>query len=248
MQTANAKTLLVTKLDTKLGGSGAGGGGEGVGRAIGGVQKLQVPVLGSQRCLICAFNNHGTWSMSGARLRLLTQDFTRSFTGEEGGGRPRNWLSAKIASIDSIIANFKKDKRDHARTSVVGADSKRKGNARLIVAELDTKLGGSRGGGGGSAAQLAECKSCRCQHCHREVEAGKTISWAGEIARERAGERVSELLSSYKRGSGAMVRARSCMSLREEGGSSRRNSHFGLTSVSRIFHDARRSLCLYAES
>ena len=27
MQTANAKTLLVTKLDTKLGGSGAGGGG-----------------------------------------------------------------------------------------------------------------------------------------------------------------------------------------------------------------------------
>ena len=86
MQTANAKTLLVTKLDTKLGGSGAGGGGEGVGRAIGGVQKLQVPVLGSQRCLICAFNNHGTWSMSGARLRLLTQDFSRSFTGEEGGG------------------------------------------------------------------------------------------------------------------------------------------------------------------
>ena len=197
-----------------------GGGGEGVGRAIGGVQKLQVPVLGSQRCLICAFNNHGTWSMSGARLRLLTQDFTRSFTGEEGGGgRPRNWLSAKIASIDSIIANFKKDKRDHARTSVVGADSKRKGNARLIVAELDTKLGGSRGGGGVGTkttlvdpfwanqhhSQLAECKSCRCQHCHREVEAGKTISWAGEIARERAGERVSELLSSYKRGSGAMM-------------------------------------------
>ena len=29
MQTANAKTLLVTKLDTKLGGSGAGGGGRG---------------------------------------------------------------------------------------------------------------------------------------------------------------------------------------------------------------------------
>ena len=41
---------------------------------------------GSQRCLICAFNNHGTWSMSGARLRLLTQDFTRSLTGEEVGG------------------------------------------------------------------------------------------------------------------------------------------------------------------
>ena len=85
MQTANAKTLLVTKLDTKLGGSGAGGG-EGVGRAIGGVQKLQVPVLGSQRCLICAFSKDGTWPMSGARLQLLTQDFTRSLTGEEVGG------------------------------------------------------------------------------------------------------------------------------------------------------------------
>ena len=46
--------------------------------------------------------------------------------GGGGGGRPRNWLSAKIANTDIIIANFKKDKRDHARTSVVGADSKRK--------------------------------------------------------------------------------------------------------------------------
>ena len=157
-----------------MAGAERGGGGEGVGRAIGGVQKLQVPVLGSQRCLICAFNKDGTWPMSGARLQLLTQDFTRSLTGEEvgggGGGRPRHRLSAKIASIDSIIANLKNDKRVQAKSSVVGADSKRKGNARLIVAELDTKLGGS-GGGGGSAAQLAECKSCRCQHCHREVEA-----------------------------------------------------------------------------
>ena len=93
--------------------------------------------------------------MSGARLQLLTQDFTRSLTGEEvgggGGGRPRHRLSAKIASIDSIIANLKNDKRVQAKSSVVGADSKRKGNARLIVAELDTKLGGSGGGGVGRA-------------------------------------------------------------------------------------------------
>ena len=129
-------------------GAGAGAGLEGAGypdvvglcstrnpmglkHLLGGFGELSregVRFGGSQRCLICAFNNHGTWSMSGARLRLLTQDFTRSLTGEEGGGggRPRNWLSAKIANTDIIIANFKKDKRDHARTSVVGADSKRK--------------------------------------------------------------------------------------------------------------------------
>ena len=67
--------------------------------------------------------------------------------GKGGGGRPRHRLSAKIASIDSIIANLKNDKRVQAKSSVVGADSKRKGNARLIVAELDTKLGGAEGGG-----------------------------------------------------------------------------------------------------
>ena len=42
--------------------------------------------LGSQRCLICAFNNHGTWSLPEGRVRLLTEDFTRSLTGEEVGG------------------------------------------------------------------------------------------------------------------------------------------------------------------
>ena len=46
---------------------------------------------------------------------------------------------------------MKNDKRVQAKSSVVGADSKRKGNARLIVAELDTKLGGSGGGGVGRA-------------------------------------------------------------------------------------------------
>ena len=155
-------------------GAGAGAGLEGAGypdvvglcstrnpmglkHLLGGFGELSregVRFGGSQRCLICAFNKDGTWPMSGARLQLLTQDFTRSLTGEEvgggggGGGRPRHRLSAKIASIDSIIANLKNDKRVQAKSSVVGADSKRKGNARLIVAELDTKLGGSGGGGG----------------------------------------------------------------------------------------------------
>ena len=87
-------------------GAGAGAGLEGAGypdvvglcstrnpmglkHLLGGFGELSregVRFGGSQRCLICAFNNHGTWSMSGARLRLLTQDFTRSLTGEEVGG------------------------------------------------------------------------------------------------------------------------------------------------------------------
>ena len=87
-------------------GAGAGAGLEGAGypdvvglcstrnpmglkHLLGGFWELSregVRFGGSQRCLICAFNNHGTWSMSGARLRLLTQDFTRSLTGEEVGG------------------------------------------------------------------------------------------------------------------------------------------------------------------
>ena len=98
-------------------GAGAGAGLEGAGypdvvglcstrnpmglkHLLGGFGELSregVRFGGSQRCLICAFNNHGTWSMSGARLRLLTQDFTRSLTGEEVGGGGR-----EIGSVQKL--------------------------------------------------------------------------------------------------------------------------------------------------
>ena len=140
MQTANAKTLLVTKLDTKLGGSGAGGGGRGrprnwrsakvAGAGIGFPALLDL-------CLQQRWHLAYVWSAFAAvDTRFYTKLNGRGGRGG-GGGRPRHRLSAKIASIDSIIANLKNDKRVQAKSSVVGADSKRKGNARLIVAELE---------------------------------------------------------------------------------------------------------------